>query len=156
MLVVHFKPSGSLPNMQAEIDELVVGDKTRIKYLTWGRHTATNEYSDIKHVVLAGVLQYPAAQIEAMGRSAKKMGNEEAFSDDDFLQTRYGEVAQHILQAATRVRKSVNGGCYPGCHLYAIFSARKSVGIPKELLSRGIPRMPRLSDWETRFHAQGK
>src|SRR5262249_31609937 len=107
----------------------------------WGRHTATNEYSDIKYVILAGVLQYSHPAIEATGRSAKRMKKEDAFSNDDFNRTRLGEVAHHILQAANRgmARKSIEGSCPPGCHLYTIFSSHKGVGIPAALVGRVFP-----------------
>ena len=156
VLVIHFKAVGSLPDMQKKISKLVLGDKSRVKYLNWGRHTATNEFREIKYVILAGVLQYSGPQIEAMGRSAKKMGMEDAFSDEDFQRTRFGEIAHHILQAATRgaVRKSIDGTCHPGCHLFVMFPTKKGVGIPEALLPRIFPDAEILN-WKPTFTLKG-
>jgi hypothetical protein len=122
--------------------------KGSVEYLNYGKHTATNAYKDCRYVICAGVLTYNNAQYEAMGRSARKLKTEDAFSDDDLWKVRIGEISHHIFQAAGRgsIRKTVNGGCPEGCHLYMIFSTQKPYGFPKEELLTIFPDAE-LGNW---------
>ncbi|WP_442577701.1 hypothetical protein ACSBOB_19250 [Mesorhizobium sp. ASY16-5R] len=119
------------------------------QFCNWGRHTATNEFADVRHVILAGVLQYNVAQYEAAGRAAKKATVEDEFSDQEFYETRIGEVSHHIFQAACRgyVRKTINGTCPEGCHLYAVFSTHPKTGLPKGQLSVIFPEAT-VVEWQ--------
>lgn len=131
-----------MPDMADEISKRVSGNKGRVSYLTWGRHTATNEFTEVKYVILSGVLQYAAPHLEAIGRSAKALRKDEEFGDKEFSEIRLGEVAHHVLQAATRgaVRRSTpDGRCPPGCHLYVVCSTNKGFGIPQSLLAQVFP-----------------
>ncbi|ANT53442.1 hypothetical protein [Mesorhizobium amorphae] len=134
-------------DMIAEVSERVGPDRG-VQFVNWGRHTATNEFKDCKHVILAGILQYNVAQYEATGRGAKKASVEDDFSDDDFRATRIGEISHHIFQAACRgsIRKTVNGGCPEGCKLYVVFSTDRGNGFPREQLSVIFPDSE-VIDW---------
>jgi len=71
VLVIYHKPKSRDPDITVEIRGRVA-NPDRVKFCNWGRHTATNEFAGVKHVILAGVLQYNLAQYEAAGRAAKK------------------------------------------------------------------------------------
>ncbi|TPL84060.1 hypothetical protein FJ950_17860 [Mesorhizobium sp. B2-3-14] len=120
-----------------------------VEYLHYGRHTATNEYRDFKHVILAGLLQYDDASYEADGRGAKKADVMDAFPAEELQKMRIGEISHHIFQAAGRgsIRKTINGGCPEGCHLYVVFSTNGKGGFPQGQLSVIFPNADIL-DWK--------
>lgn len=99
-------------------------DPARLIFLTWGRHTATNDYHDFKHVILAGVLHYSAADYEGIARASAGWAAYTPLPDGCLAATERGEIKHHILQAAGRsnLRHSDNGGCPPGCTLTVIDS----------------------------------
>ncbi|MDX8500146.1 hypothetical protein RFM99_17190 [Mesorhizobium sp. VK4C] len=159
VLIVHHKVDArkGQPDIVREIDKRLSRPKRQgeIHYINWGRHTATNEFRDDKHVILAGVWTFPPASYEAMGRGAKRARTEEAFSADDLRATRIGEISHHILQAAGRgsIRKTVNGGCPGGCYLYAVFSSRNDTGFPKDQLKTIFPDAT-VEDWRPKGPAE--
>ncbi|ESZ03131.1 MULTISPECIES: hypothetical protein [unclassified Mesorhizobium] len=153
VLVVHHKVDArkGQPDIVREIEKRLPRPKRQgdVRFINWGRHTATNEFRDCRYVILAGVWTFPPASYEAMGRGAQKAKTEEAFSNDDLKATRIGEISHHVLQAAGRgsIRKTVNGGCPEGCYLYAVFSSRSDTGFPKEQLHTIFPDAA-LEDWK--------
>ena len=134
-----------------------VDNPDRLEFVHWGRHTATNEYSEIKHVFLAGILQYSTPEYEATGIAAKGSRIEEPLTAKEFRSVRFGEIAHHILQAACRgaVRQSVGDACPPGCHLYAVYSNHGATGTPKDLLTRIFPGAE-ICDWLPVFTVRGE
>jgi len=123
-------------------------DPTRLSFLTWGKHTATNEFADVKHVIVVGALQYSYAQNEAMARAAGGLSVQAPVRTQEVEQVRLGEIAHHLFQAVGRgaVRKSVEGGCPPGCHLWIALSSHGKAPIPVELLLTTFPGS-RLEKW---------
>lgn len=148
LVIFHKQVMKRHPDMVRLIKERIYPD-AKVHFCNWGKHTATNQYAHIKHVILAGILQYNEAQYEATGRAAKKAKAEDEFGEDDFQRTRFGEIAHNIFQAACRgtVRKTVDGDCPSGCHLYLIFSTDKKRGFSREGLARIFPRAP-IIDWQ--------
>ena len=145
VLVVTFKPTKRMH------PEALIRDRTRgkdVNFLHWGVHDATNEFRACKHVILASVLQYSVPQIEAHGRAAKGLVTEQELTDEECKDTRLGEIAHHVFQAACRgaIRQSVEDQCPGDCHLYVVFSTHKGTGIPLELLGRVFPGA-RVDDW---------
>lgn len=139
-LVIHNKKSAIQPDMEIEISSQLATDRDRVQYTTWGRHTATNDFSEFEYVILAGILQYSKADYEAHGLAAKGQGIERGLTPEEYDEIRLGEIAHNILQAACRgkVRKAVGEGCPPGCHLYVIYSTQG--GVPgSELLGKVFP-----------------
>jgi hypothetical protein len=124
-------------------------DTSRLHFLTWGKHTATNEYADVRHVIVVGALQYAYAQNEAMARAATGLGVEDNVSKRKVEKLRLGEVGHHLFQAVGRgaVRKSVGGDCPPGCHLWIATSSLGAAPIPSELLKTIFPDC-RLEIWD--------
>ena len=61
LFIVRKQEDLSQPNIALSITARVCEaghDPTRLHFLTWGKHTATNEYADVKHVIVVGALQY--------------------------------------------------------------------------------------------------
>ena len=127
----------------------------RVEFINYGRHTATNAFQDFKHVILAGLLQYNDATYEAMGRGAKRASVEDEFDSKDLKAMRITEISHHTRQAVGRgaTRKTINGGCPEGCHLYTIFSTRGRGGFhTKELLT--IFPDATLVDWKPKGESE--
>ncbi|MDQ0997021.1 hypothetical protein QFZ34_002203 [Phyllobacterium ifriqiyense] len=148
VLVIHHRQVKKRDPDMVKLIRGSINPEAKVYFCNWGKHTATNQYAHIRHVILAGILQYNEAQYEAHGRAAKKAKTEEEFDDNDFQKTRFGEIAHNIFQAACRgeARKTVNGDCPEGCHLYLIFSTDKKRGFPRDGLSRIFPQAP-IIDW---------
>lgn len=154
-LVIHFLQGDGMPDIVAAIRDRVEGNKDRVKFCNWGRHTATNEFADIKHVFLAGIQEYSEPEYEAVGLAAGKRDIAGELTPDEIDEIRLGEIAHHILQASCRghVRKSIGAGCPEGCHLYVIYTTQN--GIPRQLLSRIFPDAT-IEDWRPVYRVQGK
>ncbi|WP_349957392.1 PriCT-2 domain-containing protein [Rhizobium sp. ZPR3] len=154
VLVIHHKPKKVKGRAGPDMENLVKPDNglnpnAKVRFLTYGNHTATNEFAHVKHVVLAGILQYNEAQYEAYGRGAKKIQTDDEFSDNDLQSVRVGEIAHNIFQAACRgqVRKAENGDCPEGCHLWIIFPNDRKKGFSQNHLARVFPRAE-IVNWE--------
>ncbi len=148
VLVITFKPINKQPDIKQLVVDRIDRNPDRVKFTTWGRHTATNEFADCKYVILAGVLQYSTAEYEAYGLAAKAQGIDKPLTKEEFNDIRIGEISHHILQAACRgtVRKAVGDTCPPGCHLYIIYSA--SDGLTGEAMMQAIFPGSSYTDWK--------
>ena len=130
VLVVHRKPEKNykvqVPDVVRASVKALGGDPSVIEFLTWGRHTATNAFQGIKHVIACGVLQYSPDHNEAHFRSAAMLPPGAEVMAKDLERTRVGEIAHHLLQAVGRggIRRMKDGDCPEGCTLHAIFSAK--------------------------------
>lgn len=145
ILIIHFKQDMHTADIEGELRKRFPSTE-RLRFCTWGKHTATNEFVDCKHVILVSVLQYGTPHYEAQARGAKKLRAEDDLNQSDYFKTRLGEVRHNIFQAACRgtVRKAEGGSCPVGCHLYIIYSARS---LPRDLLP-GIFPGARIEDWK--------
>jgi hypothetical protein len=161
ILIVHFRKNAFTADIEKELadalHEALGADffwRDRIRFCTWGKHTATNEFADCKHVILASVLQYSVPQNEAHGRGARKLGTEDDFPESDFIGTRLGEIRHNIFQAACRgaVRRAEGNSCPAGCHLYIVYS---TTGIPRSILSDIFPEAM-IEDWKPILRLRGK
>jgi hypothetical protein len=117
-------------------------DPGRLHWLTWGKHTATNDFAHIKHVVLIGLLQYPTAANESLLRAcARKMPVSTPVHIEALEAMRNGEIDHHVLQAVSRgaTRRTVDGDVPPGCRLTCLFSSRGSKGVDPKRLARLFP-----------------
>jgi len=154
-LVIHFKPENGL-DMEKEIRGQLEG-RHQVKFLTWGRHTAINDFQDYECVILAGLLQYPEAAYHAYGHAAKGQGVEEPLTPEEFAEIRLGEISHNILQAACRgkVRRAVGDGCPEGCHLYLIFHEAQFKVAGHDLVSRIFPDCT-YQEWLPVVRLQGK
>ena len=117
------------------------GNAERLKAITWGWHTASNEFANIKHAIVLGVLQYNNAANEAHWRAA---AGTPAEADVDWIQVeelRLGEIAHHLFQGVGRgaVRKTINGDVPEGCTLWVVFSTVGNMAIKQRVLETCFP-----------------
>jgi hypothetical protein len=156
LVIYHNRKSQKEPDWEREIrSHLLQSDN--VHFCNWGKHTATNDYHQCRHVILLGVLQYSASAYEAIARGAKGLNVKDKLSDTDLQATRLGEIAHHIFQAACRgmVRKSEGESCPSGCNLYVIGSDHAGVGIPRDLLSQIFPGAT-IKDWRPVINLKGR
>jgi hypothetical protein len=120
-------------NFVDEVEKRITGNKKRVHFLNWGAHQATNEFSDVRNVILAGTLFYRPSYYEAIARLAADLRPAQGAIDDamenDIM---LGEHRHLILQALCRgsVRRCHGAECAP-CNAYIIAATRS--GIPEAL-----------------------
>jgi hypothetical protein len=144
LIVLH----KDLKNLRDAILKKLPNDKHRINFLTYGRHTATNEFSEIPNIIIASTFYYRVAHYEAIARaSATKPTSEGAMTDAEIDRIKKGEAAHNLLQAVCRgkVRKAVGDGC-PESEVWLI--AHPTTGIP-ELLPKIFPHCT-VRQWNTK------
>jgi hypothetical protein len=109
-------------------------DMWRLKYCTWGRHTATNEFCNIPNVVALSAYQYPDSSYDAITRAAGLLTTEGGVfpTQAEINRVKRGEISSEFLQGVTRsmARKSEGDTC-PPCRLWLI--AHPKTGLRKEL-----------------------
>jgi hypothetical protein len=107
-----------------------------VHFLTWGSHHASNAYSHVRRVILAGTLFYRISRYEALRRASGNLSiGEEAYDgEQDERAFRVSESSHAVLQALCRgaVRKAQGDGCPPS-HAYIV--ADRWTGLPHELPS---------------------
>lgn len=153
VLFIVRKPDKPFQDMEVRITAKVramgIEPAKRIRFTTWGLHTATNQFNAIKHVVEVGVLQAPLSVTEAMLRAAGKMSAVTDLADKQVHCARLGEAAHHIFQAAGRgsVRFMEGDQCPEGCTLWTIFCTKGPMTIPRALLPHCFPGA-KIVDWK--------
>jgi hypothetical protein len=65
-----FHKDGIGMDFETEVRDLITGNKDRVHLLNWGAHQATNDYSGVPNVILAGTLFYRPSYYEALARLA--------------------------------------------------------------------------------------
>jgi hypothetical protein len=104
-----------------------------VKFCTWARHTATNEFSDIANIIMLSPFQFPDYAYEATTRAATVMTTAKGKPIiEHVMRVKKGEISSNILQAVNRgkPRKSEGDTC-PPCRLWLI--THPNTGIAKEL-----------------------
>lgn len=133
-LVVCHRKDGRVGDIAASVSALLVDTpKDNVRFVTWGNHSATNEFADVPNVILAGTLFYRGSYYEALKRlAAGRPATAGKVSDAELRETELGEHAHLLLQALCRgaVRKSDGDKCHP-TNAYVIASVRS--GIPAAL-----------------------
>jgi hypothetical protein len=101
--------------IQARLTE---DERSRVRHLSWGRHTATNAYKHVRHVVLMGLNFLPmAASYAASGAALEKPMRSDDPSDhpteEQVEDIRRGMLRDSTLQAILRgnARLGVDGDC---------------------------------------------
>jgi hypothetical protein len=132
-----------IPDLTKLIGDLVTNPEN-VSYLTWGNEKATNEFSAIRNVILAGTLFYPKHVYEVRARASQGMGSEEDLDFDSYKALEMGEHANMILQAACRgsVRKCIGD---QGDFMNLFLIASKKTGIPYTL--REIFPGAKVKEW---------
>lgn len=146
LLIVHRLPEKEYASLADRIRakakaEYGQAGLERLRFVTWGRHMASNAFADIRHVVAIGMLQYPPPVIEATWRAANGTPIEKDVTSEEFEATRLGEVKHHLFQAVGRgaVRRCVDGDVPEGCKLWVIYSTHGRMQIPRTLLGEVFP-----------------
>lgn len=133
-LVVVHKPNGRIRNIKTAVEDLLSDsfDISKIHFINWGNHMATNEYANVPNVILAGTLFYRPSYYEAIGRLAADRHPSLRYSKTEQKRIEMGEHLHGILQALCRasVRQCKGNLCAP-CNAYVIASVRS--GIPDAL-----------------------
>ena len=135
-LVVCHKPKPGFWDVETDVRELLTGSQDKVHFITWGNHYATNAYSNVPNVILAGTLFWPASAYESLGRLAAAFPSDRGrYPEESFKAVMEGEHSHLILQALCRgsVRLCKGSDCAP-CDAYIIASVNK--GIPD-----AIPRI---------------
>jgi hypothetical protein len=143
VLIIHRKgakaPATTLPALLRSKVRQAGGDDRCIHFLTWGNHKATNDFQNIKHVVLVGVHQAPLATIIALvyGTSRRPIHNRVSANDIELM--RMSRIVADLNQAIGRsaVRKMTPEGDVPqGCTVDLIASSWGPMGFkdPEETL----------------------
>jgi hypothetical protein len=89
-------------------------DSDRMAYLTWGRHTATNDHKDVKHILLLGLNFIPKAAGHAASGAALDFNlKDEHPTEDQIKDMQRGMLMDATLQALLRgnARNGVDGDC---------------------------------------------
>lgn len=110
-------------------EQLPKKEHGRVRFLTWGRHTATNKFIDIPNVIITSLLYYrPADYVASMRASAVYPAAQGMMPKEYFRGFQRGEIGHHIGQAANRgkMRKCVGGMC-PDSRLWIM--GAKSIGV---------------------------
>lgn len=130
-LVIHPKDAQG-GRLIRQVRDLVDGNSSRVSSVHWGAHQATNVFSGITNVILAGTLFLPEQQYKGLTHLCGKVPVTVDLPYIAYKQTELGEHRHYILQALCRasVRGSRGDQCAP-CNAYII--ASKKSGIRGEL-----------------------
>jgi len=125
-LVIVHKDMG----LEEKIESLLLKevDQNKVHFITWGNHRATNKYSHIDRVILAGTLYLPDSLHESLGRLASgKLPEHGEYPRESISRVADGELKHVILQGACRgaVRLCEGDKCKP-CKIF-IMGAKRSV-----------------------------
>lgn len=140
VLIVHRKgekaPATTLPaSIQSKV-RAMGGNENRVHFLTWGNHRATNEYQQIKHVILVGVLQAPPSAVIGMvyGTSGKPMHRTVNPMDIETMRMSriIGDAVQAIGRGALR-QMTADGDVPKGCTVDVIASSKGPMGFKEPL-----------------------
>lgn len=131
-LVVHHKAFGGVDPEQMIRRHLPASKRSRVRFLHWGTHQATNEHRDVPNVVLAGLIHLPEYALHGLAWASSGCSVGENLQADALEEMRKGELGHAVVQAVGRVkvRQCLNGSC-PPCNAYII--AAKRDGLQKAL-----------------------
>lgn len=114
---------------RAILDKLPKIQHSKVHFLTWGRHTATNRFKTIPNVILTSLLYYRTSDyIADMRASAVFPASDGLMSRNELNEFRRREIGHHLLQAANRglMRKCIGNQC-PESRLWIM--AAKRIGV---------------------------
>jgi hypothetical protein len=135
------------------------GNPELLRFITWGQHKATNDYQDIKHVIIIGVHQAPLPTIIGLVHGTLKIPMTAKVRSIDVELMRMSEIRSDLLQAIGRgaSRNMVNGDVPPGCTVDIIASSKGPMGFTnaKAELRQMFPSAT-VVPWEPKGKANGK
>jgi len=106
VLIFHWKgekaPATTLPDEIRKKVEALGGDVKRLHFRSWGRHKATNNCKDVKHVIVVGVLNVPMETIIGLVYGISELPMHASVSDPDIEAMRMSQVIGDLNQAVGR------------------------------------------------------
>jgi hypothetical protein len=137
LIIIH----KDIENLEDRIKSLLeYVDLSKIHFITWGNHRATNKYAEVDRVILAGTLYYSTSQYESLGRLAAGRPPEDGeYPKSSINRIALGELKHVILQGACRgaVRLCRGSKCRP-CKIFIM--GAKSSGVKPELFQELFPK----------------
>jgi hypothetical protein len=130
-LVIHHKTIQGM-DFEADLRSLLAHASSRVHFLNWGSHDATNCFSHVSNVIIAGCWFLPKSVYEGLGQlAAARSPSSGALSDLEFDEIRLGEHRHFLLQALCRCGIRRSTGKHQEVRAYLI--ARKETGVPDTL-----------------------
>jgi hypothetical protein len=116
LIIIH----KDIENLEDRIKSLLeYVDESKIHFITWGNHRATNKYAEVDRVILAGTLYYSPSQYESLGRlAARKLPEDGEYPKSSINRIALGELKHVILQGACRGAVRLCRGSK--CRLYVV------------------------------------
>lgn len=120
VLVVGYKGRFRMKGVeQTELDKALLArlkpeDQARVRWLTWGTHTATNDHKDVRRVLLLGLNFVPRAAGHAASGAALDLDlKRDHPTEDQIREIQAGMLMDSTLQAVLRgnARMGVDGDC---------------------------------------------
>ena len=152
-LVIYHKGvnKGDIPD---QIKGLLSSNPERVSFLNWGKHQATNEFRNVRNVVLAGLNNYSETDYEMMARYYGRVPSEQEAPKALVKEMEKGEHKHHILQALCRSSiRQASGSERGGCNAYIMAPKRSRI---RELLPDVFPGCS-LKTWQPKaVKAKGK
>lgn len=104
-----------------------INDRGNVRYLHWGRHTATNDYKNVRNVIVIGTFDYGNAGYDALAAAARGACTDSLDRKGSYSLFR-AEYSHNLLQAVMRgnARNAKEGKCGE-CNVYVIASAKVNV-----------------------------
>jgi hypothetical protein len=137
LIIIH----KDIENLEDRIKSLLeYVDLSKVHFITWGNHRATNKYAEVDRVILAGTLYYSPSQYESLGRLAAGRPPEDGeYPKSSINRIALGELKHVILQGACRgaVRLCKGSKCRP-CKIFIM--GAKSSGVKPELFQELFPK----------------
>lgn len=132
-LVVVHRRDGRVGDVEREVRSLISVPQEHVSFISWGQHMATNDFVDVRNVILAGTLFFRPSYYEAIKRlAAGRSARAGSVTEEELQRVMVGEHSHTILQALCRgaVRRCAGDRCHP-CDAYILASVRS--GIPDAL-----------------------
>jgi hypothetical protein len=101
-LVIHHKTIQGM-EIETELRSLLIHEPSRVHFLNWGSHDATNRFSHVSNVMIAGCWFLRKSTYEGLGcLAAARSPSRGPLSDREFDEIRLGEHRHFLLQALCR------------------------------------------------------
>lgn len=145
-LVVVHKKDEQVGDIEKDIRNLLADKQDNVSFITWGNHSATNDYKDVPNVILAGTLFQRRSQYEALKRlSAGRSASEGQVSKTERDGIELGEHKHNLLQALCRGRVRGSEGQF--CLSMDAYIIASDNSLIEEAVSETFPGC-RIVDWE--------
>ncbi|OWK28601.1 hypothetical protein [Sphingomonas mucosissima] len=118
-LIIYSRNDGI--DLEKELKDLCF-DPSRLEFVYWGNHRASNDYRDCKKVIVLGLMRYPEDGYEGKRLSYRANPKMRGVDIDNI---RVGEIRSTMLQAITRsnIRNHDAGSC-GACEVFLVDSCK--------------------------------